>query len=281
MSEKIAINSAEDIARMREIGRKASELLDFITPYVKPGVTTKRLDDLMLEYTYDVLHCKSACLHYAPYGMTPYPAATCISVNHVICHGIPSEKKKLKDGDIVNIDITITDGEYFGDNSRMFMIGKPSIAGKRLSEATYEAMWKGIEVVKPGNCFNDIGIAIRNYCDPLGLAIVREYGGHGIGREFHGAPHVSHYPLTTPTATFVPGMIFTVEPMINAGRRHIMNLNDGWTVVTKDRSLSAQWELEVLVTETGYDILTVSAGSREAPEWVKGWKKPDFSAPAA
>jgi methionyl aminopeptidase len=163
----------------------------------------------------------------------------------------------------------------------MFMIGKPSIAGKRLSEATYEAMWKGIEVVKPGNCFNDIGIAIRNYCDPLGLAIVREYGGHGIGREFHGAPHVSHYPLTTPTATFVPGMIFTVEPMINAGRRHIMNLNDGWTVVTKDRSLSAQWELEVLVTETGYDILTVSAGSREAPEWVKGWKKPDFSAPAA
>jgi methionyl aminopeptidase len=280
MSEKIAIHSAEEIARMRDIGRKASELLDFITPYVKPGVTTKYLDDLMLQYTYDVLHCRSACLHYAPAGMVPYPAATCISVNHVICHGIPSEKKKLKDGDIANIDITITDGEFFGDNSRMFLIGKPTIAGRRLSEATYEAMWKGIEAVKPGNCFNDIGIAVHSYCEPLGLSIVREYGGHGIGRVFHGAPHVSHYPLRTPTARFEPGMIFTIEPMINAGRRHIMDLNDGWTVVTKDRSLSAQWELEVLVTETGYDILTVSAGSREAPEWVKGWKKPEFPAAA-
>lgn len=274
---KIVINNADDIAAMREIGRKSSELLDYITPFVKVGVSTKKLDDLMLAYTREVLHCESACLHYAPHGVTPYPAATCISVNHVICHGIPSEKKILKNGDIVNIDVTITDEKgYFGDNSRMFIVGKPTIAGKRLSEATFEAMWKGIEAVKPGNCFNDIGKAIFGYCEPLGLSIVREYGGHGIGKVFHGEPHVSHYPLTEPTAEFEPGMIFTIEPMINAGRRHIMDLNDGWTVVTKDRSLSAQWELEVLVTETGYDILTVSKGSPEAPAWVKGWKKPVF-----
>ena len=138
-------------------------------------------------------------------------------------------------------------------------------------------MWKGIEAVRPGNCFNDIGIACQKYCDSLGLSVVKEYGGHGIGRHvFHGEPHVSHSPIATPTAEFKPGMIFTIEPMVNAGRRHIMDLNDGWTVVTKDRSLSAQWELEVLVTETGYDILTVSKGSREAPAWVKGWKKPHF-----
>lgn len=274
----IHINTPEEIEGMRRVGRKASELLDFITPYVKAGVTTLALDKLMLEYTVDELKCKSACLNYAPKGCIPYPAATCISPNHVICHGIPSEKKVLKNGDIVNIDITIVDEDgYYGDNSRMFEIGKPTIAGHRLCEATFECMWKGIEAVRPGNCFNDIGIACQKYCDSLGLSVVKEYGGHGIGRHvFHGDPHVSHSPIATPTAEFKPGMIFTIEPMINAGRRHIMDLNDGWTVVTKDRSLSAQWELEVLVTETGYDILTVSKGSREAPAWVKGWKKPHF-----
>lgn len=158
----------------------------------------------------------------------------------------------------------------------MFIVGKPTIAGKRLVEATWGCMWAGIEAVKPGNCFNDIGIACQKFCAPLGLSIVHEYGGHGIGRVFHGEPHVSHVPLSIPTAKFEPGMVFTVEPMVNAGKRHIMDLNDGWTVVTKDRSLSAQWELQIVVTETGYDVLTVSAGSREAPEWVKGWKKPAF-----
>ncbi len=275
-NHNIKINSAEEIAAMRTVGRLSSELLDFITPYVKAGVSTKKLDDLMLDYTVNVQGCKSACLNYCPVGMTPYPAATCISVNHVICHGIPSEKKILKNGDIVNIDVTIEKDGFFGDNSRMFIVGKPTIAGKRLVDATFECMWAGIEAVKPGNCFNDIGIACYNYCEPLGLSIVREYGGHGIGRVFHDEPHVSHFPLKTPTATFEPGMIFTVEPMVNAGRRHIMDLKDGWTVVTKDRSLSAQWELEVLVTETGYDILTVSKGSPLPPDWVKGWKKPDF-----
>ena len=277
MAHNITINTPEDIAHMREVGRLSSELLDFITPYVKAGVTTAELDRLMLDHTVNVLGCTSACLGYCPDGGTPYPAATCISVNHVVCHGIPSETKKLKNGDIVNIDVTVVKDGYFGDNSRMFIVGKPTIAGKRLVDATFECMWAGIEAVKPGNCFNDIGIACYNYCEKMGLSIVQEYGGHGIGKVFHSEPHVSHFPLKRETAVFEPGMIFTVEPMVNAGRRHIMNLKDGWTVVTTDRSLSAQWELEVLVTETGYDILTVSAGSPEAPEWVKGWKKPTFA----
>ena len=173
----IHINTPEEIEGMRRVGRKASELLDFITPYVKAGVTTLALDKLMLEYTVDELKCKSACLNYAPKGCIPYPAATCISPNHVICHGIPSEKKVLKNGDIVNIDITIVDEDgYYGDNSRMFEIGKPTIAGHRLCEATFECMWKGIEAVRPGNCFNDIGIACQKYCDSLGLSVVKEYG---------------------------------------------------------------------------------------------------------
>lgn len=276
MSHNITIHTPEEIEAMRRIGRQASELLDFITPYVKAGVTTKYLDDLMDEYTIKHLGAVSACKGYCPEGMTPYPCSTCISVNHVICHGIPSDKKVLKNGDIVNIDITITKDGFFGDNSRMFIIGKPTIAGKRIVDAAFGCMWAGIEAVKPGNCFNDIGIACQKFCAPLGVSIVHEYGGHGIGRVFHGEPHVCHVPIKTPTATFEPGMIFTVEPMVNAGKRHIMDLNDGWTVVTKDRSLSAQWELEVLVTETGYDILTVSKGTPEPPEWVKGWKKPSF-----
>ena len=208
-------------------------------------MSTLALDELMLDYTVNVLKAKSACLGYNPGGNgIPYPRATCISVNNVICHGIPSEKKILKN--------------------------------KRLVDATWGCMWAGIEEVRPGKCFNDIGIACHNFVKPMGLSIVHEYGGHGIGRVFHGEPHVCHVPISTPTAKFEPGMIFTVEPMVNAGKRHIMDLNDGWTVVTKDRSLSAQWELEVVVTETGYDILTVSKGMPEPPTWVKGWKKPSF-----
>ena len=274
--KKIIIYTPEEIEAMRDVCRRASELLDFITPYVKVGVSTLKLDELMLEHTEKVLEAKSACLNYCPSGMTPYPRATCISVNNVICHGIPSEKKILKNGDIVNIDVTIVKDGFYGDTSRMFIVGKPTIAGKRLVEATWGCMWAGIEAVKPGNCFNDIGIACQKFCAPLGLSIVHEYGGHGIGRVFHGEPHVSHVPLSIPTAKFEPGMVFTVEPMVNAGKRHIMDLNDGWTVVTKDRSLSAQWELQIAVTETGYDVLTASAGMREEPEWVKGWKKPVF-----
>ncbi|MCF0253870.1 MAG: type I methionyl aminopeptidase, partial [Duodenibacillus sp.] len=234
----IAILDADEIAAMRDIGRRSSELLDYITPFVKPGVTTAELDRLMLAYTEGPLDAKSACLNYCPPGARPYPAATCISVNHVVCHGIPSEARVLKQGDIVNIDVTIVRGGFFGDNSRMFIVGKPTVAGKRLVDACFECMWKGIEAVRPGGHFNDIGRACRDHCAPLGLSIVREYGGHGIGRVFHDEPHVSHFPSLLPTPEFKPGMVFTVEPMVNAGRRAISNLADGWTVVTKDRSLS-------------------------------------------
>ncbi len=274
MTSSIIIYNKDEIAAIRHVSYLASRLLDFITPFVKVGVSTKRLDDLMLEHIEKVLGAKSACLHYAPAGMTPYPAATCISVNHVICHGIPSEKKILRNGDIVNIDVTLEKDGFYGDNSRMFQVGKPTIAGNRLTQATFECMWAGIEAVRPGGQFNDIGQACYDFVTPLGLSVVREYGGHGIGSVFHGEPHVSHFPISAPTANFEPGMIFTVEPMVNAGKRNISTLGNGWTVVTKDQSLSAQWELQVLVTETGYDILTVSEGSREAPSWVKGWKKP-------
>lgn len=197
---KITIHTPEEIEAMRRVGSEAADLLDSITPHVKAGVSTLALDELMLDYTVNVLKAKSACLGYNPGGNgIPYPRATCISVNNVICHGIPSEKKILKNGDIVNIDVTIEKDGFFGDNSRMFIIGKPTIAGKRLVDATWGCMWAGIEEVRPGKCFNDIGIACHNFVKPMGLSIVHEYGGHGIGRVFHGEPHVCHVPISTPT----------------------------------------------------------------------------------
>ena len=272
----IKIKTAEDIAGLRVAGRLASELLDYLTPFVKPGVTTGELDRLAYDYTVNVQKCIPACLGYQPEGMTPYPATTCISINHVVCHGIPSDKKKLKAGDIVNIDVTSIKDGYHGDTSRMFIVGKPTIAGKRMVELAFQTMWAGIDAVRPGGTFNDIGKACQAFADKNGISVVRDYGGHGIGKGFHEEPHVNHFPVRTPTPVFEPGMVFTVEPMVNAGRYGVTMLGDGWTVVTKDRSLSAQWELEVVVTETGYDILTVSKGMPEPPTWVKGWKKPSF-----
>ncbi len=271
----IHIKTPEEIAGLRIAGRLASELLDYLTPFVKPGVTTAELDKLAYDYTVNVQKCIPACLHYQPEGMTPYPATTCISINHVVCHGIPSEKK-LKNGDIVNIDVTSIKDGFHGDTSRMFVVGKPTIAGARLADLAFQTMWAGIEAVRPGNCFNDIGLACQAFADKNGVSVVRDYGGHGIGRGFHEEPFVSHHPMKRPTPVFEPGMIFTIEPMVNAGRYHTTVLSDGWTVVTKDRSLSAQWEHMVLVTETGYDILTCSKGTQEPPAWVKGWKKPSF-----
>lgn len=271
----ISIKTPEDIAGLRLAGRLASELLDYLTPFVKPGVTTGELDKLAYDYTVNVQKCIPACLGYTPPGMTPYPATTCISINHVVCHGIPGPKK-LKAGDIVNIDVTSIKNGYHGDTSRMFVIGKPTIAGKRLADLAFQTMWAGIDAVRPGGCFNDIGIACQAFADKNGISVVRDYGGHGIGRGFHEEPHVNHFPVHRETPVFEPGMVFTVEPMVNAGRYGVTMLGDGWTVVTKDRSLSAQWEHMVLVTETGYDILTCSAGTQEPPEFVKGWKKPAF-----
>lgn len=273
-NETITIKSPEEIKALRVAARLASELLDYLTPYVKPGVSTAELDKLAYHYTVDVQGCIPACLGYQPEGMTPYPATTCISVNHVVCHGIPSEKKILKNGDIVNIDVTSIKDGWHGDTSRMFVVGKPTIAGKRLSQLAFETMWAGIDAVRPGGCFNDIGKACQAYAEANGISVVRDYGGHGIGRGFHEAPHVNHFPINRPTPIFEPGMVFTVEPMVNAGRYGVTMLGDGWTVVTKDRSLSAQWEHMVLVTETGYDILTVSKGTQAPPAFVKGWKLP-------
>lgn len=272
---KITIKTPEDIEGLRVAGRLASELLDYITPFVKPGVTTGELDELLHDYTVNVQDCIPACLGYQPPGMTPYPATSCISINHVVCHGIPSKTKKLKQGDIVNIDVTSIKNGYHGDTSRMFVVGKPTIAGKRLVDLAFETMWAGIDAVRPGGHFNDIGVGCEEYVRKNGVSVVHDYGGHGIGKKFHEEPFVYHYDTHKPGPELLPGMVFTVEPMVNAGRYGVTMLGDGWTVVTKDRSLSAQWEHMVVVTETGYDVLTVSAGTREPPAFVKGWKKPE------
>ena len=272
---KITIKTPEDIEGLRLAGRLASELLDYITPFVKPGVTTGELDELLHDYTVNVQDCIPACLGYQPPGMTPYPATSCISINHVVCHGIPSKTKKLKQGDIVNIDVTSIKNGYHGDTSRMFVVGKPTSAGKRLVDLAFETMWAGIDAVRPGGHFNDIGVVCEEYVRKNGVSVVHDYGGHGIGKKFHEEPFVYHYDTHNPGPELLPGMVFTVEPMVNAGRYGVTMLGDGWTVVTKDRSLSAQWEHMVVVTETGYDVLTVSEGTREPPAFVKGWKKPD------
>lgn len=265
---KIVIKTPEEIEQMRLACRDAALVLDYITPFVKAGVTTEYLDDLMLRYTEDVLKDKSACLGYAPDGENPYPKATCISVNHQICHGIP-DGKILKNGDILNIDVTVIRNGFHGDTSRMFMIGHCSIQAKRLVDLTFESMWKGIEVVRPGAHFGDIGYAIQSFVEPLGLSVVREFCGHGVGRGFHEEPQVCHYGRKGTGEVMKPGMIFTIEPMINAGKKELRIMPNGWTAVTKDRSLSAQWEHSVLVTETGYEVLTVSPGCQNPPDWVK------------
>jgi len=197
-----------------------------------------------------------APLNYCPPGHTPYPNSICTSVNNVICHGIPNEKK-LKDGDILNIDVTVIKDGYHGDTSRMFFIGKPNILAKRLVDTTFECMWKGIEVVKPGAQLGDIGAAIQEHAEANNFSVVREFCGHGIGDKFHEPPQILHYGTKGEGLELKEVMTFTIEPMINAGKKEIKMLNDGWTVVTKDRSLSAQWEHTLLVTESGYEVLTL------------------------
>jgi methionyl aminopeptidase len=205
-----------------------------------------------------------APLNYAPPGHTPYPKSICTSVNHQICHGVPGEKV-LKNGDIVNLDITVIKDGYHGDTSRMFYVGEPSIQAKRLCEITYECMWLGIAKVKPGATLGDVGYVIQSYAEKNGYSVVREFCGHGIGKKFHEDPQVLHYGKPGTGLKLQAGMMFTIEPMINAGKRDIKQLGDGWTIVTKDHSLSAQWEHTVLVTETGYEVMTLSAGSPPVP----------------
>lgn len=253
----ITINNQEDIEKMRVAGKLASEVLDFITPFVKPNVTTEQINTLCHDFMIKEQKTIPAPLNYAPPGHSPFPKSICTSVNNQICHGIPGEKI-LKKGDIVNIDITVIKDGYHGDTSRMFYVGDPSIQAKRLCEITYQSMWLGIRQVKPGAHLGDIGNAIQKYAESNSYSIVREFCGHGIGKVFHDEPQVLHYGLPGEGIELKAGMIFTIEPMINAGKKDIRVLPDKWTVVTKDRSLSAQWEHTILVTNSGYEVLTVS-----------------------
>jgi methionyl aminopeptidase len=269
----ISIKTSADIEAMRVACRLAAEVLDYITPFVKPGVTTGELDRLCHDYMVDVQGTIPAPLNYAPSGYSPYPKSICTSVNHQVCHGIPGDKV-LKNGDIVNLDITVIKDGYHGDTSRMFVVGEGSIAARRLCEVTYECMWIGIAQVRPGATIGDIGHAIQKHAEGAGFSVVREFCGHGIGRQFHEEPQILHYGKPGTGEPLRTGMIFTIEPMINAGRRDIKEDRkgnrpyDGWTIVTKDRSLSAQWEHTVLVTDTGVEVLTRSAGSPPPPPLV-------------
>lgn len=260
----ITIKTAEDIEKMRIACRLASEVLDFIEPYMKPGITTDEINTLCHDYMVNVQGCIPAPLNYAPDGHRPYPKSVCTSVNQVICHGIPNDRA-LKSGDIINLDITTIKDGYHGDTSRMYCIGKVTPQAQRLVQTTFEAMWIGIDQVKAGAFLGDIGCAIQQFAENAGYSIVQEFCGHGIGKKFHEEPQVLHYGRRGTGPELRAGMIFTIEPMINAGKRFIRIKPDGWTVETKDRSLSAQWEHTILVTETGYEVLTVSAGSLPHP----------------
>jgi methionyl aminopeptidase len=265
----VVIKTPAEIDRMRVAGRLAAEVLDHITPHVRPGVTTGKLDELCHAYMVGVQGTVPAPLNYAPPGYKPFPKSICTSVNHQVCHGIPGERV-LKHGDIVNIDVTVIKDGYHGDSSRMYYAGEPGILARRLVETTYECMWRGILQVRSGARLGDVGAAIQAHAEAQGYSVVREFCGHGIGRSFHEEPQVLHYGKPGTGLRLEPGMTFTVEPMINAGKAGIRELADGWTIVTKDHSLSAQWEHTVLVTETGYEILTVSAGMPRPPAFVGG-----------
>jgi methionyl aminopeptidase len=245
----------EQIERMRVAGRLAGEVLDMIGEHVKAGVTTEYLDRLCYEHIVNKQGAVPANL-----GYRGFPKTICTSVNNVICHGIPSASKMLKDGDIVNIDVTVIRDGFHGDTSRMYIVGKPSIMAKRLVDVTRDAMWRGIRAVRPGATLGDIGHAIQSFVEAQRFSVVREYCGHGIGEIYHEDPQILHYGTAGAGMTLVPGMTFTIEPMVNEGSRHTRLLPDGWTVVTKDQKLSAQWEHTIAVTDDGFEVLTLGAG---------------------
>jgi len=247
---------------MRVAGRLAAEVLDMIGEHVAAGVTTGELDGICHRYIVETQQAVPAPLNYKG-----FPKSICTSVNHVVCHGIPGDRK-LKAGDAVNIDVTVIKDGYHGDTSRMFLVGRPGVQAERLAAVAHEAMWLGIEQLKPGKHLGDIGEAIQQHVERNRFSVVREYCGHGIGRVFHEDPQVLHYGKAGSGLELKAGMTLTVEPMVNAGKRHVRLLPDGWTVVTRDHSLSAQWEHTILVTETGYQVLTLSAGSPPPPPFV-------------
>lgn len=247
----ISIKNQDDIAKMRVAGRLAGEVLDMITPHVQPGITTARLNQICHDHIVNEQQAIPAPLNY--HG---FPASICTSVNHQVCHGIPGERV-LKNGDIINIDITVIKDGYHGDTSRMFQVGNTSVLAQRLSRIAHECMCIGIEMVQPGIHLGDIGHAIQRHAEGNRFSVVREYCGHGIGQVFHEDPQVLHYGTPGTRERLETGMTFTIEPMINAGRREVKLLKDDWTVVTKDRKLSAQWEHTLLVTDTGFEVLTL------------------------
>jgi len=266
----ITLKTPEDIALMRVAGRLAGEVLDYIEPFVVPGVTTAALDKLCHDYMVDVQGCVPAPLNYAPPGYAPYPKSICASTNHQVCHGVPNERA-LKKGDIVNLDITTIKDGWHGDTSRMFQVGGEaavSILARRLVAITHECLWVGISQVRPGAHLGDVGAAIQRHAEKNGFSVVREFCGHGIGLKFHEEPQVLHYGKAGTGPLLETGMVFTIEPMINAGKAAISELPDGWTIVTKDRSLSAQFEHTIAVTATGYEVLTLSAGAPPKPDFI-------------
>lgn len=256
----ITLKNPAEQQKMREAGAAAAQVLVMIEPYVRAGVTTEELNRLCHDYITRELGCIPAPLGYgAAPGRPPFPKSVCTSVNHVVCHGIPGPKV-LKKGDAVNIDVTVIKDGFHGDTSRMFFVGEPSILARRVCDTAREAMIEGIRQVRPGARLGDIGQVIQRHAEARGFSVVREYCGHGIGRVFHEDPQVLHYGKAGTGLELEPGMTFTIEPMINAGRPDVKLLPDGWTVVTKDHSLSAQWEHTILVTETGFEVLTQRNG---------------------
>ncbi len=246
----VSIKTSDEIEKMRVAGRFASEVLEMIGPKVQIGVTTRELDQICHDYIVNEQNAIPAPLNYRG-----FPKSICTSVNHVVCHGIPGDKK-LKNGDIINIDITVIKDGYHGDTSMMFFVGEPSIRARRLVELTYDCMTRGIKLVRPGVCLGDIGHEIQTLVESNNCSVVREYCGHGIGKEFHEDPQILHYGKPNTGLKLEAGMTFTIEPMINSGKRQVKLLADEWTVVTRDRSLSAQWEHTILVTENGHEVLT-------------------------
>jgi methionyl aminopeptidase len=254
----ITIKSPEEQQKMRIAGRLAADVLDMIEPHVVPGISTEELDQLCHDFIVQQQRAIPANV-----GYNGFPKTICASVNHVVCHGIPNDKR-LKSGDIINIDVTVIQDGFHGDTSRMYFAGKPPVLAERLARVCRESMWAGIAVVHPGARLGDIGNAIQTQVENEGFSVVREYCGHGIGRIYHEDPQVLHYGQPDTGALLREGMTFTIEPMINAGKRHVQLLKDGWTVVTKDHSLSAQWEHTILVTSGGHEVLTLGESERAA-----------------
>ncbi len=260
LGSRIKLHGPEEFGAMRRAGRLAAETLDFITPHVVPGITTGELDRLCHDY---IVERKAVP---APLGYRGFPKSICTSVNHVVCHGIPGDKR-LADGDVLNIDVTVILDGWHGDTSRMYYVGQPGVRARKLVDVTYEAMMRGIRVVKPGATLGDIGHAIQSYAEGQRFSVVRDFCGHGLGRIFHDAPSILHFGEPGEGLVLREGMFFTIEPMINAGHYDVKILSDGWTAVTKDRSLSAQFEHSIGVTATGCEIFT------ESP---KGWHSPPY-----